>query len=216
MPREFIRQLFADGRAVILSDKPPTTAELAADEEWILAWEPDWRQTLTGSPPQIDRAVLRWAVAVIDQTARFLAYKHLPEAPLPAQPEVRHPAAHYSADLVLRFLPEFIRLTRALSPGGFLERELLTIAAKWPLSSVGIANLPQPLEPVSFWDDPCLQRLYLDRIMATQDESRLADPRVREALRSDVGLHSELAGKLKVESVCNAPLPIPNDKSFER
>jgi len=73
--------------------------------------------------------------------------------------------------------------------------ELKTLATAWPLSSVGIPSLAD-LNLDSFINDETLSRLYVDRIIATNDLSRLGHPRVDELLRAALGLHRTLAPDL--------------------
>lgn len=47
-----------------------------------------------------------------------------------------------------------------------------------------------------FWNDACLQRLYIDRVLDRGDKSRLCDPRVAEAVRTVLGNHPELSAKM--------------------
>ena len=47
-----------------------------------------------------------------------------------------------------------------------------------------------------FWNDDCLQRLYIDRVLDRGDKSRLSDPRVAEAIRAVLGNHPELSAKM--------------------
>ena len=71
----------------------------------------------------------------------------------------------------------------------------MTIANAWPLSSVGVSGVEAGgLEPIL--DDECLRRLYVDRIIARDDRSRLTHPRVREAVMEAVGMYEELAPQL--------------------
>ena len=48
----------------------------------------------------------------------------------------------------------------------------------------------------SFLPHPALRRLYVDRIVATRDATRLTDARVADTLRADLGLYPELAPSL--------------------
>src|SRR5207244_12353786 len=83
-------------------------------------------------------------------------------------------------------------LSRHLSNADPLVDQMKSIAAAWPLSSVGIPGL-ENLRLDSFICYPALRRLYADRMTAATDTSRLGDPRVDDLLRSDLGMHRDLA-----------------------
>ena len=53
-----------------------------------------------------------------------------------------------------------------------------------------------PTQIESILEHPSLRTLYIDRIMARKDFSRLSDPRVRELVTAAIGLHEELAPDL--------------------
>ena len=62
---------------------------------------------------------------------------------------------------------------------------------QWPLSSVGVSDLNPPhCEPILTGE--CLLRLYVDRILRTQDTSRLSDQRIRNEVSRAVGAFPEL------------------------
>ena len=54
--------------------------------------------------------------------------------------------------------------------------------------------------------DPCLLGLYVDRVIARGDASRLSNPQVREAVQQAVGLFPELAPKMAA-AVANGATP---------
>ena len=107
--------------------------------------------------------------------------------------DTQKPSTHYSADIVLRFLPTLWKLTQRVSRSDNLTELLETAGTYWPLSSVGMQ-----LSESQFWhpvldENSALQQIYIDRIIATQDESRIAEPKVRAGIRRAVGMHESLA-----------------------
>src|SRR5262249_41077153 len=76
-----------------------------------------------------------------------------------------------------------------------LVGHLKKLGREWPLSSVGMPAI-KDTEVDAFADDPCLLRLYVDRILSARDVSRLADPRVRDGVREALGLHTDLSPAL--------------------
>jgi hypothetical protein len=73
-----------------------------------------------------------------------------------------------------------------------LVEHLRDLCRAWPLSSVGVPDLGDTSVD-GFIDDACLQRLYVDRILAQKDKSRIGDERVGEAVRAAIGGQSSLA-----------------------
>jgi hypothetical protein len=111
--------------------------------------------------------------------------------------------AHYSVDLVFRFLPDLIALARRVSQDDPLVEALRNLIAPWPLASVGMSDIPvADIEPII--GHPCLRQLYVDRILARGDVARLDDPRVQEAVREALGACPELAPAIsaKLAAAC--------------
>jgi hypothetical protein len=193
----FFESLFAEGRVRLSAAAPPSPADVSTAAEWILAFEPDYRRTLAGTPPAPDAAAVGWAARVFFRAAQLLVARNIGaeqvladlSVPCPARPE---PAVCYGVDLTWRFLPDLVRLARAASQNDPLVERLLAWCGEWPLSSVGVPGVTAgPLD--GFISDPALRMLYVDRIMAAGDVSRLNDPRVREAARSALGAFPQLA-----------------------
>jgi hypothetical protein len=66
------------------------------------------------------------------------------------------------------------------------------LAMGWPLSSVGVPGLASvELDVPMFWDDLCLRQLYVDRVIARGDTSRLNRPEVRLAVMAALGAEGE-------------------------
>ena len=69
-------------------------------------------------------------------------------------------------------------------------------AADWPLSAIGIPDPPEANLDVVL-DSPPLRQLFVDRLLEAEETSRLADPRVREAVRGAWGMHPQLAPRME-------------------
>lgn len=166
----------------------------------VEAFELEYRSDLAHQPPPLSRDAMLWAASFVQRACGVLTYRDIDadgvrralSDPCPESPSC---SVVYSVDLILRFLPDVIRLARAASPDDPLVHHLTEIARQWPLSSVGIGSI-DITEPLDWLDDPCLQQIYVDRILAEQQESRLDDPRVREAVQTAVGRHPQLTPKL--------------------
>ena len=195
---EFVRTLMTDGRALVTArEVPGTDAELVPT---LTELAREAGAELAGAPPPLCEATAVWATERLFAACRLVVCRDLGEEQVvqaltvPA-PRPRGPSVDWSADLLFRQLSEVIRLARHLSANDPLVRELRNLAAAWPLSSVGVANLKLAALD-SFVADRALRRLYADRIIAAEDASRLGDPRVDDAVRSALGAHAELCPRL--------------------
>lgn len=206
----FLHSLFAESRVRVPSTVnqqgtvlTPTTGDLADSLEILTEVEAEYRNELPGSPPSLSEPAMLWAALIVFRASSFLAYRDVNEevirlaldqnCPAPASPSVC-----YSVDLTLRFLPDLIRLAKAASESDPLVGMLTALARQWPLSSVGVANVGI-VDVTGFVENDCLMRIYVDRIFAAKERSRMDAPPVREAIRAAIGLHPELAAELANE-----------------
>ena len=195
----FLSDLLETGRVRVPAPAELREEELRAGDEVLRAFEAAYRLELPGTPPAFDPAAARWAALRFFRACQFAAFRDVPaeavaEALSGGGPEPL-PSAHYSVDLVLRLLPDLVRFARSAAEKDPLVEHLLRLGREWPLSSVGLAEVgPVGLGAVA--DHPALLALYVDRVIATRDVSRLADARVRDGVRRALGLHTELAPQL--------------------
>lgn len=204
----FLSQLLESGNVVVLPDAL-SDEDLAAGRVKLAEMDRLTRLELPGDPPPLDTDSAAWAAGVFYRLCQLLAYREMPaEAikPLVEQPCPKpiSPAVAYSVDLVFRYLPDLLSLASGLAPGDPLVEAIKTLCRRWPLSSVGVADLGQ-INVEAFIDNPSLRQLYVDRIMDRGDASRVNDPRVRAAMRASLGLYEDLcapalAGALKESS----------------
>ena len=191
----FVGRLLEEGVAVVSSSPaiPPTDAET---ERLLRQAHGTLSRSLAGHAPDLSLAAAVWATRILYQLARFVVCRDVPaeiiaRALAERFPEPRSPAVDWSADIAFRLLPEIFRVARHLSNADPLVAEIKKIAGDWPLSSVGIPEVPA-LKLDSFVGHPALLQLYVDRILETGDASRLADERVRHAVRRTLGAHGQL------------------------
>lgn len=155
------------------------------------------RADLAHAPPALSLPVARWAACAAWNACQALVHRALPtdalaralETPCPAAPS---PATALSADLVLSILPDLLALARGPAPDDPARALLVRLARAWPLSSVGADLGPGPFDVDAFVGDASLRALYVDRILARVDLSRLGDPRVDDAAREALGARPEL------------------------
>jgi hypothetical protein len=194
----FLRALIEHGRVRV---DPPIKNPATADDDEVATVLRDWeaanRAEFPGAPPAVSWAVVQWALAQFHSACQFAVFRDVPSATVTATlsaacPAAPGPSQHYSVDLIFRFLPDLLRLAKSAAEGDPLCDCLRRWAGEWPLSSVGIAGVnPADISPVC--EDAGMLRLYVDRVIARRDTSRLNDLRVRSAVRAALGLFVELA-----------------------
>lgn len=212
----FARGLANDGRIIVSPEpiEPPDEDALRA----LTDLNERATSELAGEAPRYSSEAALWAATMLYQICQFVVCREISEAQMAEAfakecPIARGPEADWSADLMFRHLPPLFRLSQQLSNGDPLIQELKKLAAAWPLSSVGIPDLAE-LNLDTFVEHPVLARLYADRIVSTADSSRLGEPRVDELLRTDIGIHHDLAPEIstrlfaKGNSILSPPLTI--------
>jgi len=191
----FLKALAEEGRAVVL--RTPLASRSADAIEVLRQLDCIAREELGAELPHFSPEAALWAARLVYHLCQFTVCRDIGAEQIGAVcreacPVARSPETDWSADLTLRHLPKLFQLARHLSEGDPLVQELKQIASAWPLSSVGIAGL-EDLSLKSFIEHPALRRVYVDRLVAAEDISRLNDSRVSDLLRADLGIHHELA-----------------------
>ena len=193
-----IRQILETGR-ITVAKSAASTSEGEELTELLREADRRSRQQLPAHWPPLDLDAARYGAETIYRSCQFLVYRDYDAAAVQAgiviPPPRPNPAEHASVDLVLRFLPDVVRLARAAAPADVLVTRLLELGRRWPLSSVGISGVGDvDVRPLA--EHPAVWRHYIDRVIARGDELRLADAQVREAVRESIGAFPELAGAL--------------------
>lgn len=194
---EFTQALWSGGELVLSTNLAPANDDLKSSVHALRTLELQYRQGLPGETPAVSDVSAEWALVGLYRACQFLVYRELPEELLRRDlvrpcPEAPSPVVCYSVDLSFRFLPDLMRLARAASSSDPLVECLKAWAADWPLSSVGILDVtPRSIDAIV--DDPTLRTLYVDRILAAQDRSRLTDERVAQAVQTALGGFRELS-----------------------
>ncbi|MEM7626052.1 MAG: hypothetical protein AAF333_10530 [Planctomycetota bacterium] len=155
---------------------------------------PDW----PGSPPPFDHRVAVIASVFLYQAARLVLSRQVPEAItekiLSAHPIAESSAsAHYSVDVVGRYLPDLVLLAGGPMSDDSVVKCLKQFGARWPLSSVGAAGITPTADRLDvILNNAALRAAYVDRVLSRSDMDRLSDERVAEAARLSVGPHTDL------------------------
>lgn len=196
----FLSSLLEEGRGHVPAPADLSEQELRAADEMLAGFERSYRLEVPGEAPSLDAAAARWAAAMFFRACQFAVFRDVPaqlverELSVPC-PSAATAAAHYSVDLVFRLLPDLLRFARSAAEADPLVARLMRWARDWPLSSVGVADV-SPVDARIVFTHPALAVLYVDRILARRDKPRLADERVRDSVRSALGLHPELAPEM--------------------
>jgi len=190
----FVATLLEHGRVQV---PPPDQKNVEGDADEVRGLLGDRGQALAlsfpGDPPPVDMAVALWAARQLYRASQLAVYRELDALaidrllgePCPAAPAA---ARYWSADLTFVFLPDLILLARSASENDPLLGRLRELAADWPLSSVGVKDVnPRTVEEIT--GNAGLLRLYVDRIVAKKDWSRLKDSSVAAAARRSLGAH---------------------------
>ena len=205
----FLNELQENGRVHVNIKPDVSESVLAAFDASLRNYEHMYRLELPGDAPDYIPIVGRWAGLLLYQVSQFLVFREIGAEIVEAAlrkpcPMPRSPAVCYSADLMLRFIPDCHSLARGFAQDDPLVGNLRTLAAQWPLSSVGIKELG-PLDCGAFIDNRCLRAMYVDRILERKDTSRLSDERTCDAVRSALGAYSELCPEISSHLENNVP-----------
>lgn len=212
---QFLTSLLEDGRVVVPQVQPLPGEALAEGDEVLTQYERVQRDSWPGTPPEFDLSAGRWAGLSMFRACQFASYRDLGPADIQhefgqAFSDARTPAAHYSVDLTLRYLPDLWRFAQTAADDDPLLVVLAQWAADWPISSVGLVGtgFSRPESVVSideFAHDVSLLQQYVDRIFATGDKTRLGDPQVQCLVRAALGHYPTLDARMNQALLQLAP-----------
>ncbi|MFN3148746.1 hypothetical protein [Bremerella sp.] len=197
---QFLETLLGEGRAAV-PPLGPIPAQQRSDAEEILArYEQLWRRECPNPMPDFSMEAATWAAEQFCLACQFAIFRSVDEQAMHAALETSlegkaGPGVHYSVDLVFRFLPDLVKFVHAASSDDPLERILKGWAHDWPLSSVGIRGI-EVMDLSAFYESSGLMMLYIDRVFAHGDTSRLSDEAVREQALAAVGMYPDLAANM--------------------
>ncbi len=198
----FLSDLFEHGRVATDS------ADVSADD-WqralrlLCEFERHDRSRWPEEPPEFSWQVGLWSANLLYRACHFVVQRDASpetlESTLCTKPPERPVAVtHYSADLMLRFLPGVFKLARGAAGDDPLVHILISLGRQWPLSSVGMSEV-RNVDASDLVQHPCLLQMYVDRIIRASDVSRLNHPDVRQSVQAALGLYPELAPQIAAE-----------------
>ncbi len=208
MLAQFLTELFAGRPVQVGALASPGRGELHEALPLLREWEQQQRIALPGQPRECQSLAFDAAAALWGATSLYLAaaltihreagpdvIDNLLAAP---PPDLTQPSAHYAVDLTFRFLPDLVRLAKSAASDDPLVARLLEWGRAWPLSSVGMAP-GGAVDATPLRTSPLLVRLYVDRILAAGDESRLDVDFVQRAVAVAIGAHPSLVPQLGIK-----------------
>ena len=146
------------------------------------------------TPPAFNPDAALWASKYLFVTIQLLLLRDIGEEQmnyfLKDYIGEQSPEAVYSADLMLRFLPDIFRFGSGLSPEDPLIFKLKTTAINWPFSSVGIDDLTVEVGE-NILSHPSLRACYIDRIVEKKDIKRLQGHSGINLLQEVLGAHQK-------------------------
>ncbi|HET6883545.1 MAG TPA: hypothetical protein VFI31_25560 [Pirellulales bacterium] len=199
--RSFLTSLIETGRAQVERPDAPLETLPGEANDLLAGLDRLARDQLAYTAPEFSLEVVRWAAELMYRGCQCLVYRELDESAVAAAFDLACPqpmslSTVYSGDLVLRYLPELATMARAVAERDVLVLHLNRLGAAWPLSSVGIpqiaANQLDPKAVEIIMGDACLRQLYVDRIIARRDATRLEHFAVQAAVLEAIGLYDEL------------------------
>lgn len=191
---DFLNDLLTTGAVTLAGEPVPfSDDDRLLARELLRRYHADDAQELPGTAPAYDEAAAEWAASLLYHTALLALVRTLDEQAvatlLPDFPHSQTPEAVYSADLTLRYLPDWLSLAKGLAPGDSLVSRLHALARQWPLSFVP----GEPAEPAAeavVLGHPALRQLYVDRIIRARDRVRATQPALAELVRAALGQHT--------------------------
>jgi hypothetical protein len=205
----FLISLGEHGRVRVTPPQPFEAADLAAATKLLEEWDQRVRLELSHAAPSLHSEAALWGAQRLYRACQLLVFRSPDSQSHDRRQDSdllkpRSPSIDYSVDLALQHLPDLMRISRAAAPNEALQAELESLSQAWPLSSVG-SGIRGAIDVSSFIENDALRALYVDRVIARRDFSRLDDPRVRDAVRAAIGLFSSLAPDLAAAMADTAP-----------
>lgn len=184
---DFISNLLGKGEISVtqnLSDFTDRDQEEAANALRQM-YEQDVLEMPHTAPEFAEKPAL-WAAIYLYRAIQCSLLRNLEEEKvrelLPIYSGEKNTAAIYSADLMLRYLPDLWNLAKGLAPDDILVVLLRETAQQFPFSSIGIEGI-EKLEIDEILNHSSLRQSYIDRILQAEDKECLKDERIQELVK---------------------------------
>ena len=190
----FIQYLFTEGKVAVESQIDPISVEELLSTKIILQqfYDEDVLER-PATAPEFSEAAALWAATCFYHAVHLTiirdAGEQIIEDQLKPYQENIDSSAIYSADLVLRSLPQLFELAKGLAPADVLVQKLTYIASQWPFSSVGIEIEEMSNYHSVILSHESLKIEYVDRIIQQKDEKRISQFGLEKYIYEAVGEH---------------------------
>lgn len=147
------------------------------------------------STPKYNAESALWAAKTVYTACQILLYREHKEAELTdLLPLFSYPItteAILSADLCLRFLPQVLDEAKLIDPEDQVIPILESILQQWHYSGIGIELTLENLDFDPIFSNPCLEQLYIDRVIEKKDRKRAESPQLLEKIKATLGNYTE-------------------------
>lgn len=202
---QFLEILLSEGRGVVPTVGPIDDSSRQQAAQVLKKYEFVWRQNLPQPVPQFHSDAANWAAENLFRACQFSVYRDADESIMRSAlqtpcPVAITPEVHYSVDLTYRFLPDLAKSVRMAAAKDPLLEVLTGWGQAWPLSSIGMPDLGE-VSVAGFANQPGLLQLYVDRVLAAKDQSRLSNSLIKQQLLTSVGVHRNLAAGFNLDEL---------------
>lgn len=147
------------------------------------------------STPKYHAESALWAAKIVYTACQILLYREHKEAELkdllPLFSQAITTETILSADLCLRFLPQLLAEAMRIDPEDPLIPILENILNQWHYSGIGIELTIEKFDFDLIFSNPCLEQLYIDRVIEKKDRKRAELPQMLEKIRATLGNYTE-------------------------
>ena len=195
--KTFLTGLWETGQPELTCSHRATAEEAEQVAADLIAFERTYRQVLPAEMPSFCPVSGQWATLMLYRACQCIVCRDIDADSARAMlcaaptPDVNTPAAHYSVDVLFRFLPDLVQRCGQTAEQDAVYDVLMAWCQQWPLSSVGVPDIQSvALEPIVMHRP--LMTLYLNRVVAKRDARRAEHPEVQSLLREVAGEHAHL------------------------
>jgi hypothetical protein len=187
----FVREVWSEGQITLENQLLPAGDEEDAEALALLkSYYHEEVLHMPGQAPDFDPAAALWATRYLLVAAQVTLRRDLDEEAVRARllpyTGTKDAGAIFSADLMLRYLPDLLQLAKGLAPDDVLVVCLQQTLLTWPFSSVGM-GIAGEIELSPILAHPSLRFAYRDKIIRLRDTNRMQHPAVRELIAAALG-----------------------------
>lgn len=186
----FLDGLWRKGEVTVANDFVDFSAEEMDEASLLLELRHQEDRThMPGKMPDFHGEAAAWAAITTYRITQLIMLRKVDDIARWFLPFAQDKTAEtiYSADLSLRYIPQLLKLTKALAPDDPLGEKILEVAYSWPYSSVGI-GLEKEVDITKLHAHTSLFQSYIDRIIHHNAKDRATHPNVIQGIRMSLGM----------------------------